>query len=117
MNVNLCGVFYVNIEPLASPGNLRAISRIAPDKIHLGWNIVPDIDMAGIRRGYTITYTKTKDVGDHVLADEKKISVFDPEQTEIVVGGLEYYCEYSFVIRVFNTWFYSDNSEPVYGGE
>ena len=85
--------------------------------MYLKWDTVPDIDMAGIRRGYTITYRKTKDVGEHVHADEKQISVFDPEQTEIVIGGLEYYCEYSFVIRVFNTWFYGDDSEPVYGGE
>ena len=107
----------LSIEPLASPSNVVAISKVAPDKVLLKWEIVPDLLMAGIRRGYTVTYTKTKEAGEVVAEDRKRISIFDPEQTEIVVDGLEYYCQYSFAVRVFNTKFFGDDSETVFGGK
>ena len=72
--------------------------------------------MAGIRRGYTVTYRKTKEVDEFVEGNEKRISIFDPQQTEISVEGLEYNCRYSFKIRVFNTRFFGDDSEAVFGG-
>jgi hypothetical protein len=110
--------FLVNLpEPLASPKNLIAISKLAPDKVHLQWESVPDIDVAGVRRGYTVTYRKTKDAGEYVDGDEKIVHIFDPLQTEIVIEGLEYYSRYSFAIRVFNTMFYGDNSHKVYAGK
>lgn len=102
---------------MASPNNLIAISKVAPDKVHLKWDTVPDIEMAGIRRGYTVTYRKTKEVGEFVDGDEKQINIFDPQQTDIFIEGLEYYCQYSFTVRVFNTKFYGDDSEKMYGGE
>lgn len=102
---------------MASPSNVVAISKVAPDKVLLKWELVPDLLMAGIRRGYTVTYTKTKEAGDVVEEDRKRIDIFDPEQTEILVDGLEYYCQYSFAVRVFNTKFFGDNSETVLGGK
>ena len=104
------------IEPLAYPSNFTAISKVGPNKVLLKWDTVPDIDMAGIRRGYTVTYRKTKDVGERVDGDLKQLHIFDPQQTEIVIEGLEYYCQYSFTIRVFNTLFFGDESEKVYAG-
>ena len=102
---------------MASPSNLIAISKVAPDKVHLKWDTVPDIEMAGIRRGYTVTYRKIKEVGEFVDGDEKQINIFDPQQTDIFIEGLEYYCQYSFTVRVFNTMFYGDDSEKMYGGK
>ncbi len=102
---------------MASPGNLIAISKVAPDKVLLKWDAVPGIDVAGIPRGYTITYKKTKDIGEFVDDDEKQINIFDPQQTEILIEGLEYYCRYSFRIRVFNGRLYGDDSEQVHAGK
>lgn len=73
--------------------------------------------MAGIRRGYTVTYRRTTEAGDSVLEDSKRVDIFDPEQTEIMIDGLDSYCQYSFAVRVFNTKFYGDYSESVYGGK
>ena len=72
--------------------------------------------MAGIRRGYTITYRKTKDAGDYVEGEEENIDIFDPLKTEIIIEGLDFYCRYSFTIRVFNSMFYGDDSRQVYAG-
>jgi hypothetical protein len=102
---------------LASPSNFVAISKVAPDKVFLKWNTVPDLLMAGIRRGYTLTYRRTKEVNEFVEDDEKRINIFDPQRTEILVEGLEYNCQYSFAIRVFNTKFFGDDSKTVVGGK
>lgn len=92
------------------------ISNVAPDKVHLKWDAVPDLQMAGIRRGYTVTYRKTKEVGEFVEEGSKQIQTFDPEQTEIIIEGLENFCQYSFVVKVFNTVLSGDDSESVYAG-
>ena len=73
--------------------------------------------MAGIRRGYTVTYSKVKEVGEVVEGGEKQVDIFDPEKTEVVIAGLDYYCQYSFAVRVFNSKFYGEYSEKVYGGK
>ena len=73
--------------------------------------------MAGIRRGYTVTYIRTMEAGDSVLEDSKRVDIFDPEQMEIMIGSLDSYSQYSFAVRVFNTKFYGDYSESVYGGK
>ena len=73
--------------------------------------------MAGIRRGYTITYRKTKEVGELIEDDQKRINIFDPERAEIAIERLEYNCQYSFAIRVFNNKFFGDDSEIVFGGK
>ncbi|XP_028392974.1 uncharacterized protein LOC114517441 isoform X2 [Dendronephthya gigantea] len=101
-------------KPLASPGNLIGISKVAHDKLHLKWDVVPDIQMAGIRRGYTITYKKTREIGELVAEEEKRIDIFDPQKTEMVVTGLEAYSQYSFSVRVFNSKFFGDYSEKIY---
>ena len=102
---------------MASPSNFVVVSNVAPDKIILKWDTVPDLLMAGIRRGYTIKYKKTKEVGESVEGVERRIDIFDPQQTEIVVDELEFFCQYSFTIRVFNTKFYGDDSEIAFGGK
>jgi hypothetical protein len=101
---------------LASPSHFVAISKVAPDKVVVKWRTVPPLLMAGIRRGYTVAYRKTKEVDESVQDNDKLINIFDPQQTEISIAGLEYNCQYSFKVRVFNTRFFGDYSSAVFGG-
>ena len=118
--VQYCYYFKISLlllEPLASPANVKATSKVGPDKIFVEWEHVPKPLLSGIRRGYTVIYQKVTDVGVSVLEKKLKFDVFDPDQREALLEGLDYYAEYSIKVRVFNRKMSGDPSEPVYASK